>query len=247
MEIQEGGAEVTGQGLFKNRFAVIVAVLVGVALIGICVLGLYVTGIFPPGRHNTTASAQATPTHLAIAIATATSEPTQVTGQTTSDSATATNTPVVVIPTVGSTPTPTVAPTRSVVNTKPPTAGALPVKAPAGIYVTKIRVDPPRPIKNDGINFYVTFVNPTGQTENHNLCVEMYRPGDKKSFGITYCPSQPVPPGTTEIKIGNWVVTGIHQCIPVQARPISRDDHDNRYPYYQANGSDLWLNFSVCP
>ncbi len=244
MEFRDSGAEVMGQGLFKNRFAVIVAVLVGVALIGICVLGLYLTGLFPPGRRTAANNPQATATRLTIAMATATGAPTAATGQALSDSATATDTPVV-IPTAGSTPTPTVPPPPA--NTKPPAAGAPPAKAPAGIYVTKIRVDPPHPIKNDGINFYVTFVNPTGQTENHNLCVETWRPGDKKSFGITYCPSQPIPPGTTEIKIGNWVVTGIHQWIPVRARAISQDDHDNRYPYYQANGSDLWLDFSVCP
>ena len=246
MEPQESGAEVVTQGFLGNRFAVLVAALVGLAVIGLCVLGLFVAGILPPGTHTAATARQATATRITIVIATATSAPPQAAGGTAEALPTATETPVS-LPTYSGAPIPTVTPLLASTPTAPP-AGAppVPVKAAAGIYVTNMRVDPPHPVKNSLINFYVTFVNPTGASESHRLCVETYRPGDTRSFGITSCPSQSIPPGTHVIKIGTWNVTGVHQCIPVLARPISRDG-DNRSPYHQANGSDLWLEFSVCP
>ena len=248
MELKDNGPEVTGGGLFKNRFAVIVAVLAGVAIIGICVLGLFIMGVLPPGKHTVAVAGQATATRITIAIATETSAPVGLNGAT-SVAPTATDTPVV--GSTSGTPVPIATASNAVTPTagasKPPAANVPASNAPADLYVTALRVDPAHPVKNNPINFYVTFVNPTGKPENHSLCVEIYRPGDKKSFGITHCAAQTIPTGTSELVIGSWTATGIHQCIPVRARAVSRDDHDNRYPYFQANGSDLWLDFSVCP
>ncbi len=244
MEFRDSGPEITaGEGLFKSRFTVIVAVLVGVAVIGLCVLGLFLTGLFPPGRRTAATTGQATATRLTFAVATETSAPSGLSG-TTNASPTPTDTPVD-IPTAVPLPPPATATNTSTART--PAARVPPSSSVAGLYVTRLRVDPSHPVKNDPINFYITFVNPTGKPENHNICVEIYRPGEKKSFGITHCPSQTIPTGTSEIMTGGWIVTGIRQCIPVRARPISRDDGDNRFPYLQANGNDLWLDFQVCP
>lgn len=246
MEFRDNGPEIMSQGLLKNRFAVVTAVLVGVAVIGLCVLGIVLSGVLSPGRRTAATSGQATPTRLSFVVATETSAPAAISGAT--DAApTVTDTPVV-IPTAAPLPPPA---TPTTANTTKPSNQVPVVKPPSssakGIYVTHIRVDPARPVKNDPVNFYITFVNPTGKPESHSICVEIYRPGDKKSFGITHCPPQSIPPGTSELFTGGWIATGIHQCIPVQARAISRDDGDNRFPYLQANGSDLWANFSVCP
>lgn len=121
------------------------------------------------------------------------------------------------------------------------------VRPRGGVYITRLRMDPATPRNKELVNFFATFINTTGKDSNATWCVEVYRPGEKKSFGITRCDLKTIPPGTSEQVTTGWEIAGIRQCIPVRARAVLRDELDVRTPYVQPNGSALWLDFSACP
>ncbi len=248
MEFRDRGAEVAGgANLLKGRLPLILGGLIALAAIGVLVLFLYMFGVFTPGRRTAATTVQPTATRVAAAQATSASTPTSSANQTpnaapTSESAQASTPAVPPSATAPAAPAPKV--------TSAPKPAAPPANAPnnpfPGINVTKLRVDPMPPRKNDPISFYVTFSNTTGQMHTYNLCVEAYRVGDKKPFGITSCPARPIQPGTSEVTTGTWVVTGIRECIAARGRAVARDGGIYT-PFVQSDGSDLWLDFQVCP
>lgn len=97
--------------------------------------------------------------------------------------------------------------------------------------------------------FYATVTNTTGKEQYYPVCAEIFRPGGQKSFGITNCDNLTMVPGTSEIFIGSWIATGIKECIPVRARVVLREQNEDdiRLILRKANGSDLWVDFQMCP
>ncbi len=255
MEFRDRGAEVSSSAdLLKARLPLILGGLVALAVIGVLVVLLFMFGVLPPGRRTAASTVQPTATLVAAAPATNSSTPAAPAQETPSAESTSaapaqTNTPVIAATAPAPTAPAPAAPTK-VAQGKLPARVAPAANASAnpfpGIYVTQMRIDPAYPHKNETIDFYVTFSNTSGQMQTFSVCVEAFRVGDIKSFGITYCPPQAIQPGTSELMTGGWVVTGIRECVPVRARPFVKEG-DIRTPFQQTNGSDLWLDFQVCP
>lgn len=115
------------------------------------------------------------------------------------------------------------------------------------IFVTGVRIDPPTPHNKESVSFFATFNNMSGRDIETRWCAEVFRPGEGKSFGISKCASDMIPRGTSEQDTFGWNIAGIHDCIPLRARIVRREDGDARIPFKQPNGQDLWLNFQACP
>jgi hypothetical protein len=138
-----------------------------------------------------------------------------------------------VVPTlVLATPTPAASPTENI---------------PPGVYVMNVRVAPPSPRSGDAITFYSTFVNTTGQTQEFNYCVELFKPESvAKSVGISTCTPQRLEPGTTELSSTGWNVRE-GACTEYLARAISEDQAKARTKLLKPDGNVFYLNFTVCP
>jgi hypothetical protein len=233
MELRDKALAAMGGGNpFKNRFVLIVVALLGLGIVGVIVLLLFLVGVLPPGRGTGAARAQATATPVTLAQATSPNTPA-------AGGSAPTATPVII-------PTTTSPATAPGATTGPSGSKAQAPNPVPGLYVTRVRVDP-KPRKGEPVNFYLTFVNTTGHAQVHKVCAELYRIGESKSFGVTSCPSQSIPPGTTEVNAGSWTLTGIHECLPVRAHAISRDEGQVRTPLQQPTGAELWLDLQVCP
>lgn len=116
-----------------------------------------------------------------------------------------------------------------------------------GFYAQAVGVTPDRPTPNEEIGFYVTFLNNTDQIRYQRVCVEIYRPDAKKSFGITYCGKQTFPPGQSTVLAKGWQVTGLRSCATMRAHVITRYEGEIRVPYLTPKGNELWQDFVVCP
>lgn len=158
-------------------------------------------------------------------------------------------------------PAPTNTATRSVVRntvsaTRSPSGNpTVPPAPPAqtgplqGLYVSAIRYDPTYPRNQEPLTFYVTIVNRGEREQNYPICVEIFRPGENKSFGISNCDTVNIPVGTHEVLAGKWTGTGIKECIPLRARAVLHEpDTDNvRLPLITLTGGELWRDFDICP
>ncbi len=134
--------------------------------------------------------------------------------------------------------------TNSGGGTPPPQQGPL-----QGLYVAGIRYDPTFPRNQDPLTFYVTVVNRNSREQNYPICVEVFRPGEAKSFGISNCDFVNLPVGTHEVMAGTWTASGIKECVPIRARAVLHElDTDNvRLPLVTLTGGELWKDFQVCP
>jgi hypothetical protein len=114
------------------------------------------------------------------------------------------------------------------------------------VFITRLRLAPEVPHNKEDVTFFAVFDN-TGKSEQTPWCVEVFRPGERKSFGITRCNVKPIPNAVSEQATSGWQIAGIRECVPLLARAVIRDEEDNRTPFHQPNGQDLWLNFTACP
>lgn len=153
--------------------------------------------------------------------------------------ATATNVP----PT--ETPPPPTATRRVLTATPIPTAT---ISAPPGIYVGNMSVDPPQPRAGDEMIFSVQFMNTTGRAQTYEWCVNIYDPNNlRNSFGQTTCQRQLIPEGETVLAGIPYELRQIGQCTPFLAKTVFLDQQRAQVPFFQTDGRDYWLNFSVCP
>jgi hypothetical protein len=138
------------------------------------------------------------------------------------------------------TPTASYTPTSTAVATTTPIA-------PPGVYVNRIRVDPPRPSPNSDMSFYVTFFNNSGSDLQVRWRVEIYRVGETRSLGSVDGIRNLIPQGTTEMgmnqpyRVGNDGV-----CRDFQAR-VGIFDQGSLTPLKSRDGTDYWFKFQVCP
>lgn len=118
-----------------------------------------------------------------------------------------------------------------------------------GLYVAGLRYEPSEPRNNDQVKFFVTLINRTGRAQYYPVCVEIFRPGAKKSFGITNCDTLTIPAGTGQVFAGTWIGSGIKECIRVRARAVLREQGEGevRWVFTTTNGGELWTDFNVCP
>ncbi len=129
----------------------------------------------------------------------------------------------------------------------PPTPTSVPPTPRPDLYVTQLRIDPPSPVRSESPEFYVTFSNTTAAPRTHRWCVEIWDPrNSRNSFGVTTCRSREMPVGVSELDATGWRIR-VGQCLLFRARVVWEDEGRNRIPFTQPDGSDLWLDFQVCP
>lgn len=118
-----------------------------------------------------------------------------------------------------------------------------------GLYISNLRFEPGYPRNNDQMTFYATIINQTGKDQHYPICVEIYRPGAAKPFGTSSCDTSTIVPNSSEVPAGYWTGTGIKECIPVRARAVLREqgEGETRLPFTRLNGTELWIDFSICP
>lgn len=268
---QEPGSNDPFQG---NRwFRIAIIVLGALAVIGVLLFLLIILGFCAPNRIVTT-NPTARPPATAVVIVETQAPPTPASQQVTAAPATATL--VVGGPTTAPTSEPAAQPTTAAPGattaaasdgaqpttaspaSEQPTASAnasLLTRTPAArpgplgeLYIGALRYDPPNPVRNDPVNFYVTMLNRTGKEQNYPLCVEIYLPDKAKPLGTTDCNNVTIPTGTSQVPVGFWIGTGIKQCVPFRARAVMREQGgEARIPLTDIRGDQLWTDFSVCP
>ncbi len=157
------------------------------------------------------------------------------------------NTPAAVKPTA----------TRRITNTvtaAAPTRTKTPALAP-GVYVTKVRTDPPQVTPGQPVMFYVTFQNTSGAIMPGPWLIKIFRcaaacTADElrvnQSFGETPRSMTDINPGAAELAVGPWT-SGAGGCTMV-AIPYYIDVLSGRtVPFVPSNGQDrYYYNFSMC-
>lgn len=250
-----------------NRwFRIAIIVLGALAVIGVLIFLLIILGFCAPNR-ETTPNPTARPPATAVVIVETQAPPTLMQEPTT---AAPTATLVLGGPTTAPTNEPAAQPTTAAPATD---AAAQPTSAPAAttnaqptraalatavaqerpgalgrLYIGALRYEPPYPVRNEPVNFYVTMLNRTGQEQNYPLCVEVYLPDKAKPLGTTDCNNVTIPNGASEVPVGFWIGTGIKQCIQMRARAVMKEQGgEARIPLTNLQGDELWTEFGVCP
>ena len=119
-----------------------------------------------------------------------------------------------------------------------------------GVYVNSLRFTPRAPKRGEPVTFFATFVNSTGKPQNYKWLVEIWEQdaNKKNPYGQADAQQQQIPSGTNERATGDsWKVAGGGPCIPFRARVVYQDDQNRRIAFKRTNGTDLWVNFQVCP
>ncbi len=150
-----------------------------------------------------------------------------------------------------STPRPvTLAPTRPRA-TSTTAVVATPTLLPEGmpkVFVTALRVEPATPKADQGGTFFVTFQNVSGQNQGYNWAVEIWDVDNTKHpFGLTTPQNSTLPSGVSTQASTGWNVKGLGECHGYRARAVARDEDDNRTAFVKPDGTELWLDFNVCP
>lgn len=268
---QEPGNNDPFQG---NRwFRIAIIVLGALAVIGVLLFLLIILGFCAPNR-QTIPPATARPPATAVVIVETQAPPTAapqtvtavpatatlvVGGPTTAPANQATAQPTTAAPGVATATTGGEQPTTASTGGEQPTQAAAatplltrtpaPRPGPLGeLYIGALRYDPPNPVRNEPVNFYVTMLNRTGKEQNYPLCIEIYLPDKARPLGTTDCNNVTIPTGAAEVPVGFWIGTGIKQCIQLRARAVMREQGgEARIPLTNTRGDELWTDFGVCP
>lgn len=118
-----------------------------------------------------------------------------------------------------------------------------------GVYVNNLRLTSAAK-RGQPITFAASFVNTTGNAVSFDWIVEVWEQNTNKKnpYGQADGLQQNIPAGTSELATGNsWKVAGGGPCTPFRARVVYQDNQSRRIAFKRSNGSDLWLNFQVCP
>lgn len=244
-----------------NRWFRIAIIALGtLAVIGVLIFLLLILGFCAPNRQATPQSTAKPPATAVVIVETQAPPPTVAPQPTatlvlgaptvapTNISAPATaNALVTVAPAAATATNAPAQPTRSAGVAATADSGERP-GALGRLYVGALRYDPPNPVRNEPINFYVTMLNRTGQEQNYPLCVEVYLPDKEKPLGTTDCNNVAIPTGVNQIPVGFWIGTGIKQCIELRARAVMKEQGgEARIPLTNLRGEQLWTNFGICP
>ncbi len=241
---------------------VLIGIVAVVALIGLAAL---IGGVmFVSGQlGGSTAGAKTTPTTVAVVAPPTIGVPT-ITLAPIVPTATSIAVPVVVTPTAAITPTAVVTATAvpKVVATRKPTAtpvkpAATATKAPnvpAGVYVTKLELDPPSPNFGERVGFKVTLMNTTGELKVLRWLVKIFQcvqdpctENDfRRSFGETSSQESNIVAGTAELTMPKTWSTGMGPCTYV-AMPHYYDPVTQQLlPFPQTNGQPMYYIFKMC-
>ncbi len=164
-----------------------------------------------------------------------------------------TPTAVAVTATVPAKPAATRAPVASP-TPAPPKAAATPTSAaPAGIYVTKLQLDPNQAGFNQQIGFRISVLNTTGNMVTYRWLVKIYQCSKdpcgaddfRKSIGESTVVQSNILPGTADISAPRHWSAGLGSCTYV-AQPHYYDELGNVVPFRQTNGQPLYHVFRLC-
>lgn len=169
-----------------------------------------------------------------------------------------TSVPAPTLMSVIKTPSPTSVPApilTSVINTPSPTsvpASTLPSPTapppPPGVYVTRIRIEPPNPNIVEDIRFFVTFWNTAGPLQ-FKWCVYIYNTGAQNPRGQTTCDTLiDFPLGVYEYATRNtWKLGPGTPCTDLVARVQGIETNGARLIFKTLDFSENSFSFRVCP
>lgn len=144
----------------------------------------------------------------------------------------------------------TVTPDTNVIATATTTTNVPTAIIKPGVYVNSLRFTPRAPKRGEPVTFFATFVNATGKPQSYKWLVEIWEQDANKRnpYGQADGLQNNIPVGTNERATGDsWKVAGGGPCLPFRARVVYEDDQKQRVPFKRTNGTDLWVNFQVCP
>ncbi len=137
--------------------------------------------------------------------------------------------------------------------TPPPTSRGMPTatQPPPGIFITGLRFDPPKPLRNQDIHFVVTFLNTTGQPQQVRWDVFVYRANDlQKRFGqsLPIGRGDEIPPGTHELRsFGSYKLFGGGGCEQVVFAVARMEEGQAEANINQPDGTPFLESTTLCP
>lgn len=142
-------------------------------------------------------------------------------------------------------PTATVTPTQRVAVTSQ-RATPLPV-IPSGVYVTALTIDPLQARSDQAPDFFVTFLNTTGQPQTYRWFIKIYS-NQPQSFGETPKLVGEVPVGIAMLQANSqWKTRTFFDCLWFTARVFWIDEENQVHEFSKPNATNLGTGFSVCP
>ncbi len=141
-------------------------------------------------------------------------------------------------------PTWTVQPRPSTDTPRP----AVPTPIPLGVYVTNVRMEPPRPNPRESVIFYVTFLN-TGGEQEFRWFVFVYKEGQNNPIGQTSSDADRIlPPGISEQPaLNNWKMGPGEPCTNFYAQVHWLDPVMGKPFFKKPDGQPYILPFTLCP
>jgi hypothetical protein len=117
-----------------------------------------------------------------------------------------------------------------------------------GVFATDIRTQPDPPVRNIELNFFVTFVNTTGNAKNLKWVVLIYRPGEPNAFGQTTGATSTIYSAVAETQsAGFWKLSGGGPCENFVARAVWFNEENKPVLFTTFDGKPLEKNLTVCP
>lgn len=117
---------------------------------------------------------------------------------------------------------------------------------PPGVYVNRIRPEPPSLPPATDVSFWVTFLNTTGSSPRYKWKVYIYKPDNlKNSFGETSAVTIDMPAGSTEQSVGMWRIT-VGACGDYFARVGWLDDGNRITFFTRPDGQVYEFAFATC-
>lgn len=117
-----------------------------------------------------------------------------------------------------------------------------------GLYVIDIRTQPDPPVRNVEINFFVSFVNTTGNIQNQKWVVYLYRPGEPNAFGQTTGAATTFLSTIGEAQsAGSWKLSGGGPCENFVARAAWFNENNRAVFFTTFDGKPFEKNITVCP
>jgi hypothetical protein len=117
-----------------------------------------------------------------------------------------------------------------------------------GLYVVDIRTQPDPPVRNVELNFFVSFVNTTGNIQNQKWVVYIYRSGEPNAFGQTTGATTMFLSTIGEAQsAGFWRLSGGGPCENFVVRAAWFNQENKAVFFTTFDGRPFEKNLTVCP
>ena len=117
-----------------------------------------------------------------------------------------------------------------------------------GLFVIDIRTQPDPPVRNVELNFFVNFVNTTGNIQNQKWVVYVFRHGEPNAFGQTTGATTTFLSAIGEAQsAGFWRLSGGGPCENFVVRAAWFNEDNKAVFFTTFDGKPFEKNITVCP